>query len=264
MEKITVNGVEIAFEREGSGRELIVFLHGVGADRTAWKPQLAYFASEGYTSMAVDMRGTGDSQSRFESGEVVPISIAHFARDVHELIRSLGWDRAHWVGNSMGGVIIQHALVEGYTTIDSVAICNSFAFHPQSREILPRAANALRMKSLEVFAAERIPQVLKPGTDPGVLEEAIHAMARKDPEAYLASWRATWSPDYRKALAGFRVPCLIVSSDLDLATPVALSEELAANIPGAKHITIPSAGHISNLDNPEAFNKALLDFLRSP
>jgi 3-oxoadipate enol-lactonase len=262
LEKATVNGIEIAFDRKGSGAELLVFIHGVGADRTAWTSQLDYFAAQGYTAVAIDMRGSGESQSRFATGEAVPISIADFASDVNALILHLGFSKAHWIGNSMGGVIILHALQEKFATVDKVGICNSFARHPQSAEILPRAANALRTKSLAEFAAERIPLMLRKDTDSMVLEAAIHAMARKDPETYLASWKATWSPDYRESLKYITRPTLIISSDQDQATPVALSQELAGNIPGAKHVTIEAAGHISNLDNQERFNSEVLQFLR--
>jgi 3-oxoadipate enol-lactonase len=239
-----------------------VFLHGVGADRTAWKFQIDAFAEEGFSTLAIDMRGSGDSAYRDESGEILPITLEEFARDTDTLIFSLGFSKAHWVGNSMGGVIILKALDLGLTSLDKIVLCNTFAQYPSSREHLPRASVALREKSLAEFARVRIPAVLKPDTAPEVLEDAIHAMARKDPEAYLASWRATWSPDFRGMLGSIHNPTLVISSTLDTATPVALSEELASGIPGARHITIESAGHISNLDQPEEFNRAVNGFLK--
>src|SRR6185312_14327863 len=100
---------------------------------------------------------------------------------------------AHWVGNSMGGVIILEALRQQLKSIAKIALCNTFAHHPKSQEILPRASEALRKKCLEEFASERIPLMLKKEIIADDLTEAIYAMARKDPEAYLASWRATWN-----------------------------------------------------------------------
>jgi 3-oxoadipate enol-lactonase len=262
MEKKLIRGIHLAYDFHKSGDELVVFLHGVGADRTAWKFQIDAFADEGFSTLAIDMRGSGDSDFRDESGEILPITLEEFARDTDALIQSLGFSKAHWVGNSMGGVIILKALSLRLSTLEKIVLCNTFAKYPTSREHLPRASAALREKSLAEFAGIRIPAVLKPDITQDSLKEAILAMARKDPEAYLASWRATWSSDFREMLGSIRNSTLVVSSTLDTATPVALSEELAAGIPGARHITIKSAGHISNLDQPEEFNKTVITFLK--
>ncbi|MFI5262968.1 MAG: alpha/beta fold hydrolase [Candidatus Kapaibacterium sp.] len=262
MEVLEVRGIHIAADIHRNSGELIVFIHGVGADRTAWKHQLPFFHEKGYSVAALDMRGSGDSDARDKHGNILPISLGEFALDVDAVIRELGYSKAHWVGNSMGGVIILEALQQGLPSLDKIALCNTFAFHPDREQILPRAAAALKIKSLADFAQERIPLVLRPDIDRESLDEAIFAMARKDPEAYLASWQATWSPDYRPMLPGITHPALVVSGSLDMITPVKLSEELASGISKAQHITIEGAGHISNLDMRDEFNKLLLNFLQ--
>ena len=261
LQKIVVRGITIAAEFLQGRGDLIVFIHGVGADRTSWKFQLPYFNALGYSVVALDMRGSGDSDSRDVKGRLLPISLHEFASDVDAVIKSLGFNTAHWVGNSMGGVIILEALCSNPDSLSSIVLCNTFAKHPESDVILPRAGAALAKKTLQEFATERIPLVLRPDIDTGTLTEATLAMARKDPEAYLASWQSTWSPDFRSTLGTIRKRCLVVSGSLDMITPVALSEELAANIPGARHIHIEGAGHISNLDKPDEFNEVLNDFL---
>ncbi|HYM20918.1 MAG TPA: alpha/beta hydrolase [Candidatus Kapabacteria bacterium] len=263
MERISVRGVEIAADvLRGSG-ELIVFIHGVGADRTSWKCQLPYFHSLGYSVAALDMRGSGDSDARDVNGSLLPISLIEFANDVDAVIHSMGYERAHWVGNSMGGVIILEAIRLGLSSIDHIALCNTFAYYPEHAATLPRAASALATRSLPEFSAERIPLVLRPDIDKPTLDEAIYAMARKDTDAYLASWQATWSPDFRNMLSTIKQKTLVVSGSLDKITPISLSEELAKNIPGVKHTTIEGAGHISNLDKPAEFNTILQEFLTS-
>lgn len=262
MQKIPVRNIHIAVDLIKGDGDLIVFIHGVGADRTSWKYQLPFFAEQGYSVATLDMRGSGDSDSRDANGRLLPISLSEFAKDVDAVIHELGYESAHWVGNSKGGVIILEALRLGLSSVDKIALCDTFAFHPDKDAILPRAEAALKVKSLPDFARERIPLVLRPDIDSETLSEAIYAMARKDPEAYLASWQATWSPDFRNMLSGITHPTLVVSGTLDKITPVALSEELAANILNAQHISIEGAGHISNLDKPEEFNAALLDFLK--
>lgn len=263
MQKFNVRGVEIAADVKGNGSELVVFLHGVGADRSCWKYQLDFFAAQGFTCAALDMRGTGDSQARDAGGEVLKIDREEFAKDVDAVIHEMGFTSAHWVGNSMGGVVILEAIAQAASTIDRIVLSNTFAKHPESVNILPRPAKALATKSLEQFAQDRIPMTLRSDIDKETLHEAIHAMARKDVEAYLATWRATWSPDRRALLPSIRQRTLVLGSDKDMITPLPLSEELAEAIPGARLEVIKDAGHIPSLDRPEIFNQIVLEFLQA-
>ncbi len=297
LEHHTIRGIQLAFEWVSAGDELIVFLHGVGANRTAWEPQVKFFSQLGYSVAAVDMRGTGASQARDENGLALPITIADFADDVDALIRELGFERAHWVGNSMGGAIIMEALCSpsyaakrnrarpelaegrglgsgpvhpdaefGYSTIDKVVLANTFAKYPDSHLLLPRPAQALKTKSLVQFAAERIPATHRPDIDPRILEASIQAMAIKDVETYLLSWRETWSHDYRSQLPLLpkeRSEVLVITGSLDKITPPALGLEISNLIPCSKYHEIPNASHISNLDQPEEFNRVVWEFLKS-
>ncbi|HEY6172432.1 MAG TPA: alpha/beta hydrolase [Candidatus Kapabacteria bacterium] len=256
-----VRNISIALDFLKGEKELIVFLHGVGADRTSWKYQLKYFNSLGYSVAAIDMRGSGDSDARDKDGNVLPISLKEFALDVDAVIKELGYQKAHWVGNSKGGVIILQAIELGLTTLDKIVLGNTFAYHTDKDVILPRAQAALETKTLPEFAKERIPLVFKPDIDKETLGEAIYAMARKDKDAYLASWQATWSPDFRSLLGSIKNETLVISGSIDKITPVALSDELAAGITGSKHVCIEGAGHIAHADQPEDYNKAVKDFL---
>jgi 3-oxoadipate enol-lactonase len=262
LESRTIRGIKLAFDYVDKDGELIVLLHGVGADRTAWEPQVKLFSQRGYSVAAIDMRGSGASQSRNENGLALPITITDFAADVHELIRTLGFEQAHWVGNSMGGVIIMEAFRQQFSSISKAVLCNTFAKHPDSQFLLPRPANALKTKSLAAFAAERIPFAHRTDIAPEILNASIHAMATKDVETYLLSWRETWSQDYRNILPGVRVPSLVITGSLDKITPPALGLEIAGLIPNAEYHEIPNASHLSNLDQPEEFNRVVDEFLK--
>src|SRR5262245_19879619 len=128
MGSLRIRGIQLALDRYEGGAELIVFLHGVGADRTSWKYQPAFFTAHGYSVATLDMRGSGDSDARDEGGMVLPISLEEFAKDTDAVVRELGFSKAHWVGNSMGGVIILEAIRQGLTTLDKIALCNTFAY----------------------------------------------------------------------------------------------------------------------------------------
>jgi 3-oxoadipate enol-lactonase len=262
LEQRSIRGINLAFEWIDNGGELIVFLHGVGADRTAWEPQLAFFSEHGYSVAAIDMRGTGASQSRDERGLALPITIADFAADVHELVLALGLNRAHWVGNSMGGVIIMEAFRQQLPTIAKAVLANTFAKHPDSALILPRPANVLKTRSLAEFAKERIPFAHHPDIATDILEASIQAMATKDVETYLLSWRETWSQDYRAILPNVQIPSLVITGSLDKITPPALGLEIAGSIPNAEYHLIENANHLSNIDQPEEFNRVVWEFLK--
>ena len=257
----TIRGVDIAFDFVRRGTELIVFLHGVGANRIGWEPQLEYFANLGFSVAAMDARGSGASQCRDSSGKAIPITMADFASDVDALIRELGFAHATWVGNSMGGVIIMEAFRQGVTTVSRAVLCNTFAMHPESAVILPRPGSALKDRSLAQLAAERIPLAHSPNIAPEVLSASIEAMATKDVETYLLSWRETWSHDYRALLTSVQCPSLVITGSLDKITPPFLGEEIAALIPNAQHRLIEGASHLSNLDCPADFNVILQAFL---
>jgi 3-oxoadipate enol-lactonase len=265
LEYREIRGVRLAFEwvdtAQSAVGELIVFIHGVGANRNAWKPQVAYFSQLGYSVAAIDMRGSGASQSRLDDGKAVPISMHDFAADVDALIQDLGFDRAHWVGNSMGGVIIMEALKSNFTTLHKVVFANTFARHPQSAQILGRPAEALKSRSLAQFAAERIPAAHKPDIAPDILAESIEGMATKDVETYLASWRETWGYDYRESLKSANVQALVIAGSLDTITPPNLSEEIASLVHTPKYCLIDDANHLSNLDQSERFNEIVYEFL---
>ncbi|HEY3876005.1 MAG TPA: alpha/beta hydrolase, partial [Candidatus Kapabacteria bacterium] len=152
---------------------------------------------------------------------------------------------------------------DGLSTIDKVVLCNTFAAHPNAKQILPRPAEALKTKSLAEFARERIPFAHRPDIDSETLEASIQAMAMKDVETYLLSWRETWSHDYRSVLPSINKDTLVITGSLDKITPSALGEEIAGMIPNATYREIADASHLSNLDQPEAFNRVVAEFLRS-
>src|SRR4051812_35271021 len=110
MQILNIRGIHIAADYQKNSGELIVFIHGVGADRTTWKYQLPFFYDHGYSVVALDMRGSGDSDARDKNGNLLPISLKEFALDVDAAISELGFKKAHWVGNSMGGVTILEAI----------------------------------------------------------------------------------------------------------------------------------------------------------
>ncbi len=255
MPVVKVNQLRIAYDAVDAGGSAVVFLHGVGSDRAVWREQLADLGDD-HRAIALDFRGHGESQI-----PAAPIDRAAFAADVEGLLNALDIPHAHLVGLSMGGVIALETYSLYPERVLSLTLADTFAAFPGWEEGMKQRERDLQLMSMREIAEARIPACLRPDPDPEKLVAAIEQMANKDKRVYAESSAATWSPDYRSLLGRITVPVLILWGEHDTITPRRLSEELHAGIHGSRCIAIPNAGHISNLDNPAAFNAAVREFL---
>jgi len=263
------DGLNIAYLDEGSGPP-IVFLHGVGATKRMWAPQLAML-SERFRCIALDYRGYGESEAPPESSlkadarDAKAISRAAYARDVVAVIDAAGIDAAHLCGCSLGGVVALETYDAKPARVKSLALVDTFAFYPGGAgSIDERIANLDRLGIAE-FAKTRAPGIHKPDVPRELVEESIADMASIPLAVYKASTRATWTGDYRALLPRIGVPAEVFWGELDTSiAPHELSEELAKAIPTCSGVVrVPHAGHVSSLDNPEFFNLALEAFVDS-
>lgn len=255
MPVLEVNELRIAYDAVGVRGSPVVFLHGVGSDHAVWSEQLSDLGDD-HRAIALDFRGHGASQI-----PEAPIDRAAFAADVVGLLDALEISRIHLVGLSMGGVVALETYSAYPDRVLSLTLADTFAAFPGWEEGMKQRERDLRQLSMHEIAEARIPACLRPDPDPRKLAAAIAQMARKDKRVYAESSAATWSPDYRPLLRRVAVPTLVLWGEHDTLTPRALSEELHAGICRSRCIEIPNAGHISNLDNPAAFNAALREFL---
>jgi 3-oxoadipate enol-lactonase len=111
------------------------------------------------------------------------------------------------------------------------------------------------------FAEARADFLLAAPADPAIRAEVGETMAAIDPAAYRLGVEAVWMADQRDRAAAIDRPTLVLCGTEDRPTPPALSAELAAMIPGSRIAMIPDAGHLTNLERPGEFNRALDDFL---
>jgi len=231
----------------------IVFLHGVGSDKSVWSPQLDHFGKT-RRAIAFDYPGYGDSDPAPEGTTRDDYSDAILAA-----MDALDVREAHICGLSLGGVVaiaIYHLAADRCT---SLILADTFAVHPEGRAIYDRSIAA--SGNLRAMAEARVDILLAQPSDPQVRNEVVETMARIDPAAYRIGAEAVWLSDQRARARAVARPTLIVVGDKDLVTPVDLSNELVDLIPDARMQVIPNAGHLSNLDRPEAFNAIIDSFL---
>ena len=239
----------------------ILFLHGVGSDKSVWRPQLDFFGPR-RRAIAIDYPGYGESEMRVDAGR------DDFAGAALALLDVLDVERAHVCGLSLGGIVAvaMHRLAAERCA--SLTIADSFAIHPDGQAIHDRSVGASRAMSMAELAAARAPMLLAPGATADVTSEVIATMSRIDPAAYRQGAQAVWLADEREAVAAIAVPTLVLVGTEDRITPPSLSRALAslagtsaATRPFVELAEIGEAGHLANLEQPAAFNRALERFI---
>jgi 3-oxoadipate enol-lactonase len=253
---ITNNGYDIGYEEAGGGEALpIVFLHGVGSDKSVWHPQLAHFGIS-RRAVAFDYPGYGDSDPAPEG-----TTRDDYASAILSAMHELGIDRAHVCGLSLGGVIaiaMDHADAERCA---SLVLADTFAAHPDGQGIYERSLAA--SENMRALAEGRVDALLAQPADPAVRSEVIETMANIDPDAFRIGAEAVWLADQGDRAHEIRVPTLVVCGAEDRITPPALSHELERLIPGARYEPIERAGHLTNLEQADAFNTLVSAFIRA-
>ena len=230
----------------------ILFLHGVGSDKSVWQPQLDHYRGR-RTAIAMDYPGYGESALQLGATR------DDYARAALAVLDARGHPAAHVCGLSLGGVvaIAMHALAPQRCL--SLTLADSFAVHPDGQGIYDRSVAA--STNLRALAEARVDVLLAQPADPAIRSEVVETMAAIDPAAYRIGAEAVWLADQRDRVAEIHVPTLVLCGALDVVTPPALSDALAAMVPGAKSMVIGGAGHLSNIERPEEFNAALDGFL---
>jgi 3-oxoadipate enol-lactonase len=241
-------------EQGGGGATPIVFLHGVGSDKSVWRPQLAHFG-QSRRAIAFDYPGYCESGFRADATR------DDFAAAMLAAMDELGVGEAHVCGLSLGGVvaIAMHAIAPGRCA--SLVLADSFAVHPDGAGIYERSTEASRSMGMRALAEARVDMLLGAGAAPELRAEVVETMAAIDPEAYRIGAEAVWLADQRKRARAIAVPTLVLCGTEDRVTPPSLSEELTQLIPGARMELIDGAGHLANAEQPAAFNAAIDRFL---
>jgi len=252
MAAIDTSRRKVGFSEKGGGdRTPIIFLHGVGSDKSVWRPQLEHFGKTRRT-IAFDYPGYGESD--FVDGSTRD----DFAASILAAMDALGIGKAHVCGLSLGGVVAIALHAAAPDRCASLIIADSFAVHPDGQAIYDRSIAASH--DIRGLAEARVGALLA-SEAPDLRGEVIETMARIDPAAYRIGAEAVWLAEQSDRAAAIRVPALIVVGDEDAITPPALSEQLHALIPGSQLQVIAGASHLANLDKPAEFNRAIDDFL---
>ena len=256
MLRVTIsNGTSLGYLEAGTGDATpIVFLHGVGSDKSVWHPQLEHFGKT-RRAIAFDYPGYGDSDAASEG-----ITRDDFAAAIHSAMHALDVERAHICGLSLGGVVAIALYHAAPNHCASLILADTFAVHPEGRAIYER--NLAGTRDIPAMAEARVDVLLAQPADPEIRREVVETMSRIDATAYRIGAEAVWLADQRDRACAIDVPSLVLVGDRDLVTPVDLSNELVDLVPDARMQVIRDAGHLSNLEKPAEFNAAVDQFIQ--
>ncbi len=260
--RAVINGITMAYDDNGSGPALLL-IHGFPLCRRMWHPQINALVSAGFRVITPDLRGFGESDT--PEG---PYSMELFADDMVELLDHLGIRQAAIGGMSMGGYILFNLLERYRSRVNGACFITTRANADDEggkarRLILARDV----MKFGPQVVAEAFEKLLFADESlverPKLVGEVYGWMTANDSRGIAGGLLAMRErKDYTHLLSGFTVPALAIGAEGDKAAPPDNARAIAAGIPGCRLAIIPYAGHMANLENPGAFNAALLEFLR--
>jgi 3-oxoadipate enol-lactonase len=256
--KVKANGIEINYEVEGNGPWLTMS-HSLACNLHMWDPQMAALTKT-FKVLRFDTRGHG--QSSAPSGEY---TLEQLADDAKGLLDALKIRETHWVGLSMGGMIAQAFALKYPGVFKSVVLADTTSRRPpnaaqmwgeriqiaQAKGMEPLVESTLARWFTEPYRNSRKDVMQRIGND-----------IRNTPVAGFAGCcHAISKVDYLDRLKEIKVPALVIVGEQDHGTPPEAARAIQQALPGSELKIIPSAAHLSNVEQDKAFNEAMLGFL---
>lgn len=270
MSKILSNGLNHYYEQAGEGPPL-VFIHGAFGDARMWEPQWRHFSSK-YRVLRYDLRGHG----RTGPSDLNQYTMETYAEDLVSLLNALSIESAIVCGLSWGGGIAQVFAVRnperlrGLVLVSSTISMSVTLSEKLVRYVLfPKSAMMLTIRMMSVERFVRFSFWLAGLTlgrhwlnrDEQTLETIRQSMLQIDRTEYLKVWNAIYGFDLQP-LETISCPTLILTGERDTKMVLRHSTEILRRVPGAKARILPAAYHAMTLEQPQAVNEALDEFLR--
>ena len=265
MPTTQIGAQTIYYDEYGAGQPLIL-IPGLGGSRLGWSKQIEPFSRK-YRVINLDNRDAGSSGTSASA-----YGIGDMADDVAGLINNLGLGSTFVVGVSMGGFIAQHLTLRHPALVKKPVLVSTSAGGATHVNPKPEiAALLVRNPNEDVAMSVRCSQSLITG--PGFAQKHPEDIERAVEHAFrlpmsLAAYQRQLNAAISHTLGGTRArlgeihaPTLVIHGDSDPLVPYPNGQALAAEIPGAKFLTLPSVGHLPHIEATEEFNRAVCEFL---
>jgi 3-oxoadipate enol-lactonase len=253
-----VNGLTVNYEIAGTG-PWVTLSHSLACDLHMWDEQMDALTQK-FQVLRYDTRGHGKSEA-----PAGPYTLDALADDAHGLLTALGIKETHWAGLSMGGMIGQTFALKYPGIFRSMVLADTTSRYPADAA----AAWADRIQTAQTKGmaavvdgtlARWFTEPYRKSNPPAVAR--VGASIRATPVAgFVGCCHAIPKINVTPRLKEIACPTLVIVGEQDPGTPVAMAREIHAAKPGSELVIIPSAAHLSNIEQPQAFNAALLGFL---
>lgn len=225
-----------------------------------WTPQMDMFKRR-HRVLRYDTRGHGQS-----AAPAAPYQLADLANDVIGLMDHFGIDKADYIGLSLGGMTGLELALQHRTRLNRLICCDARADAPQPFSKMwderIAAVDSNGLKTLWPGTLERWLTSILQSRAPEIVEQLRVDFEQTNAEGYKGCAAAIQGLDHMRSLAGLTTPILYIVGDQDSGAPPETMRAMADATPGARFELISNAAHIANIDNPDAFNKAVDDYLQ--
>jgi 3-oxoadipate enol-lactonase len=258
--KINANGINVHYRIDGPvDGPWLMFSNSLATNLFMWDQQ-AVRLSRKYRVLRYDQRGHGLSdapQGRYSFDTLIADAVA--------LMDSLGIERTHFCGLSMGGATAMGIAQRHPERLDMVVICDTpCASSPASAQQWKERIGVAKSQGMTALADATIARWFPAETvaaKPSYLANLRQMILSTPVDGFVGCAAALADHDFRPEVSAVPLPVLFLVGEKDGATPAAM-RQLQTDLPGSRFIELSGAGHISNLDRPDAFNRAVEDFLR--
>ena len=260
LRTISAGGRTLGYREAGAGPVLLL-LHGIGSGSASWEGQFGPLG-ERYRVIAWDAPGYGGSEGL--SGEAPPVS--DYGRAAGDLIDALAIEKVHLVGHSLGALVGAAFCSLFPSRLLTVTLADPAGGYANASEEMRIGRLEARLEALDTLgpagmAKRRARDVLSPNASVGAVDKVRDVMSRLRPDGYRQAARMLHGSDIYANAATIKVPAMVFCGSADTVTPEASSRRIAEAIPGAAYRTLEGLGHIGYVEDPAAFNTALLDFV---
>jgi len=240
---------------------VVMLSHSLGSNLHMWDPQLAVLEGR-FRVLRYDTRGHGRSDVPGDA-----YRLEELVADAAALLDALAIPTVHFVGLSMGGMIAQGFALSHPDRLDRLVLCDTSAFMPaEAQPVIQDRIDTARREGLAPLVDSTLARWFTADylrcKGPGV--DMIHSILRSSPTAgYIGCTEAIRRLNYLDDLSRIERPTLIVVGEEDPGTPVAAARAIHERIGGSRLVILPSASHLCNIEQAQAFNSALTGFLGS-
>jgi 3-oxoadipate enol-lactonase len=257
MAKARINGIDVRYTVTGSG-PWVALSHSLACRLEMWDEEVRRL-SKRFTVLAYDSRGHGES-----SAPAIPYTLDMIADDIKGLLDHVGAKGTHWIGLSMGGVFGLATALKYPGLFGSMVLADtSSRLSPEGIQAFRDRVAAVRAGGMEAMVQPTLKRWFKDSfreKQPALMARVAEWIRATPADGYIGTSAAIPTIDVTERLREIAVPCMALVGADDIAMPPAFSKILAERLPNCRLVEIADAGHLSNLEQPEAFNYAVEKF----